>query len=328
MSVELADTTVAPTARLHPFEFLGDGQPIQGGPELAALARRAEASGYHGLVLPDHLLAQLGPLTAMSWIAAATDRLRAGTFVFNNDLRHPLVLAQELASLDLPSGGRVEVGIGAGWNGAEYEAIGQAFDRIPVRQARLAEGVKILKGAFGSEPFSFEGEFYRVTTYDGQPKPASRPHPRLLIAGGGRRTLELAAREADVVGLAPMPSRSGADAAAYTITGTATQLEWIRAAAGERFPDLVLNTYSAVRGKATVTDHALAEARGMADRISKGLGVEISPEAILESAHCFIGSASELEQKFLHLRADYGISSFYVGDVGPLDAVVERLSGR
>lgn len=313
---------------VHPFEFLGDGQPIQDGAGLRRLARQAEASGYHALVLPDHLLQQLGPFTAMTWIAAVTERLRVSAFVFNNDMRHPAILAQELASLDVLSQGRVEIAMGAGWNGAEYEAIGLPFDPVPQRQARLAEGVAVLKGAFGVEPFTFEGSFYRIRGYDGYPKPVSAPHPRFLIAGGGRRTLELAAREADVVGLAPMPTRAADRSAAFTIAGTETQLKWIRAAAGDRFPDLTLNTYSAVRGKAIVTDNALAEARGMADRVSKGLGVDITPTQILESAHCFMGSVSELEQKFLHLRETFGISSFYIGDVGPLDRVVERLAGQ
>jgi alkanesulfonate monooxygenase SsuD/methylene tetrahydromethanopterin reductase-like flavin-dependent oxidoreductase (luciferase family) len=133
---------------VRPFSFLADGREIVSGPDLAENARRAEAIGYHALVVPDHLIEQLGPITAMTWIAAATKRLRVAAFVFNNDLRHPAVLAQELASLDVLSGGRLDVAIGAGWNRPEYDQIGLSFDPIGVRQRRLTEAVTVLEGAF------------------------------------------------------------------------------------------------------------------------------------------------------------------------------------
>src|SRR5258707_3294311 len=187
----------------HPFEFLADARDVVSGADLTATARRAESVGYHELVIPDHLIPQLGPIAAMAWIAAATERLRIAAFVFNNDLRHPAVLAQELASLDVLSGGRLDVAIGAGWNKPEYEAIGVPFDPTPVRQARLAEAIEVLKGAFGDEPFSLSGAHYTISNLDGQPKPAQRPHPPFMIGGGGRRTLQLAGREAPIVSFAP-----------------------------------------------------------------------------------------------------------------------------
>src|SRR5919112_6456991 len=124
-----------------PFQFLADARAVMPGAELGETARRAESIGYHALVVPDHLIPQLGPITAMTWIAAATTQLRVAAFVLNNDLRHPAVLAQELASIDVLSGGRLDVAIGAGWNKAEYDAIGVRFDATPVRQARLAESI-------------------------------------------------------------------------------------------------------------------------------------------------------------------------------------------
>jgi probable F420-dependent oxidoreductase len=180
---------------MRPFEFLADARSIVGGAELAASARRAESIGYHAMVVPDHLIPQLGPISTMAWVAAATERLRVSAFVLNNDLRHPAVLAQELASLDVLSGGRLDVAIGAGWNKPEYDQIGLAFDRTPVRQARLIQAVAVLKGAFADGPFSFTGEHYTITDLDGQPKPVQKPHPPFLIGGGGRRTLEMACRE-------------------------------------------------------------------------------------------------------------------------------------
>jgi probable F420-dependent oxidoreductase len=310
-----------------PFEFMADAQNITSGRELAALAKRAEDAGYYALTLPDHLLRQLGPIAAFSWILAATDRLRVSPFVFNNDLRHPAVLAQELATLDVLSGGRLDIAFGAGWNEAEYRAIGLSFDPASRRQARLAESIAVLKGAFGPGPFSFAGEHYRITDFDSYPKPVSVPYPRLMVAGGGRRTLELAAREADIVGFAPQHSPTGPVRDAFTLDGTRKQLEWVRAAAGDRFERLVLNTYPAMAGKVSVNPNARTEARGLVDRLRTRWGIELTEDELLGSAHYFAGSLSELEEKFQNLRAELGFSSFYVGDLGPLDSIVAKLAG-
>ena len=137
--------------------MLADARAVASGAELAAHARRAESMGYYTLVVPDHLIDQLSPIPAMTAIAAATKRLRVSAFVINNDLRHPAVLAQDLASLDVLSDGRLDVAIGAGWNKPEYDAIGLRFDPTPVRQARLEEAIAVLKGCFADGPFSFAG---------------------------------------------------------------------------------------------------------------------------------------------------------------------------
>jgi probable F420-dependent oxidoreductase len=311
----------------HTFEFLADARDIASGAELTATARRAESIGYHELVIPDHLIPQLGPIAAMAWIAAATERLRIGAFVFNNDLRHPVVLAQELASLDVLSGGRLDVAIGAGWNKPEYEAIGVSFDPTPVRQARLAEAIAVLKGAFGDEPFSFAGEHYRITDLDGQPKPVQRPHPPFMIGGGGRRTLELAGREAQIVSFAPRILPGGAaDAHSITVEATAEKIEWVRAAAGSRFDGLVFNAYPS-QAPVTVTDQARPAARQAVDAIRARSGVEISEDELLESPSIFIGSIAGLAEKLIGLRQRLGISSFMVGPTNDLDPLVERLAG-
>jgi len=129
------------------------------------------------LIFSDHLLDQLAPVPAMATVAAATEKLRVGTFVLNNDLRHPVVLAQELASLDLLSEGRLEIGIGAGWNQPEYEQSGIAIDPIGKRISRMEEAITVLKGLFADGPFSFRGKHYTVTDMEGGPKPVQKPHP-------------------------------------------------------------------------------------------------------------------------------------------------------
>jgi alkanesulfonate monooxygenase SsuD/methylene tetrahydromethanopterin reductase-like flavin-dependent oxidoreductase (luciferase family) len=210
---------------------------------------------------------------------------------------------------------------------AEYDAVGIPFEPTPVRSERLAEAVAVLKGCFADGPFSFSGRYYRITDHDGGPRPVQRPHPPFMIGGGGRRTLTLAAREAQVVGLAPRAGSRGRDPRSLTWEATAEKVAWVRGAAGERFGELTLNVYpSSV--EVTVTDDARGEARRVADLFAERTGVRLTEEEVLRSPHVFIGSPAGFEEKFQELRAELGISSIMVGELGPLDAVVERLAGR
>ncbi|HUF06471.1 MAG TPA: TIGR03621 family F420-dependent LLM class oxidoreductase [Candidatus Binatia bacterium] len=313
--------------RPRPFRFLADARGIATIGQLTETARRAEATGIDVLVIPDHLIPQLAPVPAMAVITAVSDRLRVSAFVLNNDLRHPAVLAQELASLDVLSEGRLEVAIGAGWNRPEYDAIGLAFDPTPVRQARLAEAIAVLKGCFADGPFSFAGEHYTITDHDAHPKPVQRPHPPFLVGGGGRRTLTLAAREANIVGLAPRILPNGApDPASVTFEGTREKIGWVREAAGSRFDELELNAYPSMTG-ISITDAPLREAREIAERLTQRSGVAIGAEALLDSPHIFVNSVGGFVEKFRRMRDELGISSIMVGEVGEMEAVVERLAG-
>ena len=294
---------------------------------LAELARRAEAAGYHGLVVSDHLVDKLAPVPAMAVIAATSDRLRMSAFVFNNDFRHPAVLAQDLASLDVLSDGRLDIGIGAGWRRVEYDGIGMTFDPVPVRSARLAEAVTVLKGLFADETLTYAGSHYRITELDGLPKPVQRPHPPFLIGGGGRRTLSLAGREAQIVGFAPRIHANGqGDPLSFTLEATAEKVEWVREAAGDRFDQLTFNVYPSM-SQPSLTDNARDEIAALAGQLSEMGGAPITEQQVAESPHVMIGSAESLAEKFVMLRERLGITSFLVGDVGPMDAVVGRLAG-
>jgi probable F420-dependent oxidoreductase len=312
---------------MRSFRFLADASPIVTGNDLAERARRAEQMGYHALVFPDHLIDQLSPAVAMATVAAATSSLRVSAFVLNNDLRHPAVLAQDLASIDVLSGGRLDVAIGAGWNRPEYDAIGIAFDPTPVRQARLAESVTVLKGMFSGEPFSFAGEHYTITDHRAGPVPVQRPHPPFFIGGGGRRTLALAAREADIVGLAPRILADGKlDAPSLTLAATREKIGWVRDAAGPRFDSLDFNIYPSA-WPATVTDDLRGEARRVIDALRARTGVELSEDEVIDSPHLFIGSVDRLVEKFLQLREELGVSSVMLGEIDELAPVLERLAG-
>jgi probable F420-dependent oxidoreductase len=310
---------------MRPFQFLADARAAMGGRQLADRARRAEDMGYHALVIPDHLLDQLSPAVAMTAIATATSTLRVGAFVLNNDLRHPAVLAQDLAAIDVVSGGRLDVAMGAGWNRAEYDAIGLPFDPTPVRQARLAEAVAVVKGCLSGEPFSYSGKHYRITDHSGLPS-VQRPHPPVMIGGGGRRTLSLAAREADIVGLAPRISAAGLDVRSLTLAATREKLAWVADAAGDRYSDLVFNVYPSGWPPVLTDDTAGAVGEVIA-YLRERRGVELTEQEVLESPHLFIGSAQALAEKFERLRAELGITSFLLGDVGELEPVLARLAG-
>jgi probable F420-dependent oxidoreductase len=315
---------------MRPFRFLATAGEYPGFAELTALARKAEAVGCSAFVMPDHLIGQYAALPALAMVAAATERLRVGTFVLNTGLRHPAVLAQDLATLDALSGGRLEVGLGAGWNKPEHDAIGIAFEPTGARIERLTEAIAVLKGCFAEGPFSFSGEHYTITGHNGTPKPAQRPHPPIFVGGGGKRLLTLAAREAQIVGLAPRlvpgdPPR--VDAWSLTAAATEAKIGWIREAAGDRFGELELNTYPS-GGPTVITGNPRAEARRRADRLREQTGVELTVEEILDSPHVLIGSINDLTRKFADLRERFGISSFLIDDLDALAPLVQELAGR
>ncbi len=315
---------------MRPFRFLATVDGYPGFAELTRVARKSETIGCSTFVLPDHLIGQYAPVPLLTAVAAVTERLRVGTFVLNAGLRHPAVLAQDLATLDVMSGGRLEIGLGAGWNKPEFDAIGLPFEPVGVRIGRLAEVITILKGCFADGPFSFTGEHYTVTDHDGVPTPAQRPHPPFFLGGGGQRLLTLAAQQAQIIGLAPRlisGDQPRVDAWSLTAAATEEKIRWIREAAGDRFGELELNTYP-TGGPAVITSNPQAEARRRADRIREQTGTELTAEEILDSPHMFIGTVKDLVRKFTDLRERFGISSFLIDDLDTLAPVVEELAGQ
>ena len=176
----------------HPRRFRFGAQlsraPEATGASWADQARKAEALGYSTLLMPDHFGDQLAPVPAIMAAADATTTLRVGALVFDNDYRHPLVLAKEAATIDLLSDGRLELGLGAGWMRTDYEQSGIGYDPPAVRVDRFDEGVQVLKGLLAADgPYSFSGKHYTIAEHIPTPRPTQRPHPPLVIGGGGRR---------------------------------------------------------------------------------------------------------------------------------------------
>lgn len=288
--------------------------------QLTAYARRAESMGYSGLVMPDHLLQQHAVVPVLAHVAANTERIRIGSFVFNNELRHPAVLAQDLATLDVLSGGRLDIGLGAGWNKPEHDAIGIPFAPIGERVTRLAEAIAVMKGYFGDSEFSYDGAHYTIRSLDGEPKPVQRPHPPFFIGGGGKRLLTLAGREAQIVGLAPrlLPGNTPQlDPSSITMAASEEKIGWIRAAADGR--PLEINTYPS-GGPVMITNNAREEAATLAAKHS------LTVDEVLESPHIFIGSVDSLVAKMTELSERLGITSVMTGHLDALAPVVERLA--
>lgn len=314
---------------MRPFQFMVGTRGVLDRRDLLEGARRAEATGYSHMTIHDHLTPQLAPVPVLTAVAMATERLRLCPLVFNNDFRHPAVLAQELATLDLLSAGRLVVGIGAGWNGPEYDAIGMPFDRPATRIRRMTEAIAILRGLFAEGPYSFEGEFYSITDLDGQPKPYQKPHPPFLVGGTRERVLRLAAREGDIVGLDLRQDRDSLPDAFPTRMDE--RVGWVREAAGERIDALDLSVLRLL-GPIAVTNEPGRVAAEVARSYEAGTGLLIDPDDILESPYSLIGSVPELVDRLRRIRHRWGVNSFLVGwldepELSDLAPVVEQLAG-
>ena len=286
-------------------------------------ARRAEDLGYSAITVADHFGAGLGPITALMAAADATETLRIGALVFCNDFRHPAVLAQEAATLDVLSGGRLDLGLGAGWMASDYETTGIRLDRPGVRIDRLSEAVAIIKALFADGPVTYAGDYYEIAGLEGTPKPTQQPRPPITIGGGGKRILSLAAREADVVAL-NIDLRSGSigETAGPTATARATdeKLSWIRAAAGQRYTQLVLQTRIHL---AAISDDRDSTAESLAPAVG------LTPDDAKHSPHALVGTVEQVVEQCEERRERWGISSIGIGAeaMEEMAPVVERLTG-
>ncbi|MEZ5272219.1 MAG: TIGR03621 family F420-dependent LLM class oxidoreductase [Ilumatobacteraceae bacterium] len=293
----------------HPFRFGIQVSKADTAAGWAELARRAEGNGFSVLTMPDHFDDQLAPVPALMAAAAATTSLRVGALVFDNDYKHPVVLAKELATIDVLSEGRLEIGLGAGWMISDYEQAGMPYDAAGVRIDRFVEGVQIIRGLLGPEPFSFTGQHYTISGMNGLPKPV-QARPPLLIGGGGKRVLGIAAREADIVGINPSmhAGKIGPEAiAGMSPDSVDDKIAIARAAAGDRVGNIEWNVRSFL---VNVTADAAA-GRAAREGMAKALGVA---QAWLEaSPFALIGPPEELAARLIERRERWGFSYVIVG---------------
>ena len=305
---------------MHSFRF---GIHASVAPTMSAWrdqARMAEDLGYSTLYVADHLGAQFGPLVATTVAAEATSTLNVGTVVLNNDLRNPVLLAKEIATLGLAAEGRVEVGLGAGWLQSDYAQTGTAFDKAGVRVDRLAESLTLMKTLWAEGEVTFAGSHYTVHDAHCEPRPESPP--RVIVGGGSRRILSVAAQQADVVGVnTSLASGLNAGDLAHHATFEHYDrcLAWIRDAAPNRFDSIELQLM-AFATKVVGSSRAAARTATM-------LG--LPGEDALELPIVLIGAVDELCERLVEYRKRWGFTNIVVSSdaTESFAPVVAQLAG-
>ena len=310
----------------RPFRFGVQASNASTAQEWAELAKRVEGAGFDVLTMPDHFTQQLAPVPALMAAMDATTTLRTGALVFDNDYKHPVVLAKELATMDLLSDGRTEIGLGAGWMISDYEQAGIPYDSPKVRIDRFVEGLHIIKGVMNDGPFSFAGEHYTVTNYEGFPKPVQKPCPPILIGGGGKRVLTLAAREADIIGI------NG------TLTAGVVGPEALATMTAESVDEKVAIVARAARDAGRLADIEMNirtffvkvtnDREKTVDGISSMFGVE--KNMIESSPFALIGSVDYCIEELIARREKWGFSYTIVGgeNVDECEPIVAALRGK
>jgi len=268
--------------------------------------------GYATLLMPDVLQHTLAPLPALTAAAVATRTLRVGTYVIANDSRNPVLLAKEVATIDVLSGGRFELGLGVGRPTAAEDSrmLGIPFDSGAVRVARLSESLALLKALLSGQTATATGPHYAALNAQISPRPIQQPRQPILVAAARRRLLELAAHEADIIALGIAPTEPEA--------GVAERIGWIRAAAGSRFDRLEVNL------------NLMAVGKQVPRWIASQMGLTAESLARSGAIAALTGTTDTMVETLQRRRESLGISYIVVGDelMDGLAPVVERLAGR
>lgn len=287
----------------HPrrLRFAADLQVPLPGLSWLDSAREIEQLGYSTIFVPDHFDEGPGPIAALAAMAAVTTTVNVGVLVFDCDFRHPAVLARELATIDVLSEGRLEVGLGAGWKRLDYDRAGIPMDRPGVRVSRLIEHAAVLRGLWADGPFSFSGEHYQIADLEGTPKPYRPGGPPILVGGGAPRLLRWAGATADIVGVnASIHSGEVDEAAAQDALAERIdeKVGWLREGAGDRFDDLELNAWLAA---AEVTDDP-----DLVEGIAALFGTDGG--SLRQSPLVLIGSPGDVRETLAERRERWGYS--------------------
>lgn len=309
---------------IRPFRFGIQASKADSRKEWVDLAKTAEDLCFSSLTMPDHFTDQLAPVPALMSAADATTKLRIGALVWDNDYKHPVVLAKELATMDLLSDGRLEIGIGAGWMATDYEQSGIVYDRPGVRIDRFLEGLEIIKQAMTGEKFSFTGQHYKITDYVSAPMPVQRPCPPILIGGGGPRVLKLAAQLADIVGI--NPSMKDGVVNAETIShmsaeAVSEKIDLVTRAAGDRMSKIEMNIRTFL---VNIRDNADEAINGTANMF------KVEPKMVADSPFALMGPPAKIAEDLLARRERWGLSYIIVGgeDVNSFAPVIKILAGK
>ncbi|CRZ15077.1 oxidoreductase [Mycolicibacterium neworleansense] len=281
------------------------------GTDFAEFTITVEESGFDVLTTPDHLMASLSPFAAAATACAVTSRLRTGTLVLNNDLRHPVDVAREAATTAALSGGRFELGLGAGHMKSEYDATGLKFDPGATRVDRLIESVQVIRPLLAGEPVDVDGAHYCVRAAAGELVAAPGIAVPLLIGGNGTRVLQLAGRAADIAGLAGFSHNHDATEVRLTHFGSdglQDRIGVVRDAAGERFEDIELN---ALIQFVVHTENRAAAAAELAGAL------KADAELLLESPFVLLGTYEQMAEALIDRQNRFGVSYWTVFDEWP-----------
>lgn len=289
--------------------------------QLREQASEAESAGFDVASTFDHVGDNWSPTLPLLAMAEATTRLRVCPMVINNDFHHPVHLAAEYSDLDHLTGGRVELGIGAGHAFTEYHAIGAQFDRPAVRKARLGEAVEIIRRLLDGEMVTYEGEHYRL---DGvRIRRSHQDRVPILVGVNGKRALAHAAQHADIIGLT-MLGRTLEDGQTHEVRWEPGRLDdtvgFIADQAGRRAADVELNALIQV---VQVTDDREAAAAAICERVPS-----LSVRDALETPFIALGTHAEIADHLRTCRRRWGISYFTMRRIADFAPVIALLRGE
>jgi probable F420-dependent oxidoreductase len=275
-------------------------------PQLRDTAQLAEELGFHLLLVPDHIAPEgpehqfdphhlsWDPMIELAVIAAATKKARIGHLVLCNLFRHPAITAQSLTSLDHLSGGRLVAGLGTGWTEREFRMTGIGFPEIGPRLRMLDEALTCLRSLWTQKETTFAGEFYKFTDAVHWPKPLQQPHPPIILGGGGKGLLRVAAKHADIVNIISDAGKPGyikmSNVAKLTNDSFRAKVRFLRDEARQHGRDAAAIRISNAVFSVIVTDNeaaTLSMAAGMAPVF------QTTPELFLHSPLALIGTPEQ-----------------------------------
>lgn len=306
---------------MRPFRFGVQLRQPPSAKQWRELCRKTEDLGFSTIFLPDHFQQTWNPIVPLTVALEVTSAMKVGALVFANDYRHPVVLARDIAAMDFLSEGRVEFGLGAGWMTVDYEQSGIQLDRPGVRIERLEEAIRVIKGLWSNDTFSFTGRHYRIEGARCEPKPHRPGGPPLLIGGGGNRVLTVAATHADIIGVNPeLTEGVVGQGAARSAVGERyrERIQLIKQVAGDRFPDIELQLLAAIEMVVPNRDEVFANLAG---------GFGITPEEAADVPVVLCGTVEQIVDDLVRRREELGFSYVVVHEVDALAPVVAKLAG-
>lgn len=294
-----------------------------------AVAEQAEALGFYSVASEDHFFMsgvqrepdepRLECFTLLSALGPLTTRVKLTQIVTANSFRHPALLAKIISSLHHITGGRVELGLGAGWFREEYDAFGFPYPKPSVRIAQMAEGLQVIKRLWSEQRASFQGEFYHLANAPHAPKPV--PRPRIMLGGGGPKLLRVAAAEADIINIIP-PSGGATgkivieDALKFDEAEFRRRVDLLATqcrAIGRNFADIELSGMVYVLIAKTET-----EAETMATVMAQMMGIDASSiAAVRTSPSTLVGTPEQIVSEMRRRARDLGVTYYFCNFLAP-----------